>query len=236
MNAITSSKAQELLILLGGTPPQELQPMEHVPATTSTHQRGLTTSTEERALQLLGSGIAAENVAAALGVTPSRIAQLLSDEEFSKKVETLRYENLQRHNLRDDHYDRIEDTLLGKLERSISLMFKPQEILRAIQVVNGAKRRGQSAPQQVTNQNTIVNLIMPKTIINKFSTNADNQVIRAGEQELHTMPASNLLKQIEQAAASQAMIQNNPQQYLQIQDSQSCEEIINIEPEEQSQN
>lgn len=158
---------------------------------------GATTSTEERALHLLGAGIAVEATAAALGVSPSRISQLLAEEQFADKVSDLRYQNLQKHNNRDAKYDAVEDTLLEKLESSLPLMIKPQDILRAVSTINSAKRRGQSSPDQVVNQQNIVNLILPQVITERFTVNIDNQVTRAGEQELHTMPASNLLSKVE---------------------------------------
>lgn len=180
-------------------------PAPTAPATTGNGKlaTGLTSSIEERALQLLGSGIGAEATANALGVTPSRISQLLSEQEFSNRVATLRYENLQRHNLRDEAYDSIEDRLLEKLENALPLMLKPQEVLRAIHTVNNAKRRGQSSPDQVVNQKNIVNLVLPEVIAERFTVNINNQVTRAGEQELHTMPASDLLKKVEQEEAVQ---------------------------------
>lgn len=159
-------------------------------------------STEERALVLLGQKIPPESVAAALGVSPSRISQLLSQEEFAAKVATLRYENLQKHNQRDTTYDSLEDKLLDKLSKSLPLMFRPIEILKAIQVINGAKRRGQSAPESVVNQQTIVNLVLPTQITQKFTVNVNNQVISAGEQNLLTMQSGNLLKRIESSSAT----------------------------------
>ena len=50
--------------------------------------QGVTTSIEDRALVLLGAGIGGEAVANALGVTPARISQLLSEESFSNAVST----------------------------------------------------------------------------------------------------------------------------------------------------
>ena len=161
---------------------------------------GITSNTEDRALTLLGSGVSAEATANALGVSPSRISQLLSDQTFSNKVATLRYENLQRHNVRDNKYDSIEDELLDKLEKSLAFIMKPQDILRAINTINSAKRRGQSAPDQVINQQNIVNVVLPEVIAQRFTVNIDNQVTRAGGQELLTMPAGNLLKQVEKKA------------------------------------
>lgn len=173
----------------------------------STGTQGLTSSIEERAMKLLGSGIQAEAVAAALGVTPSRIAQMLAEEHFSSKVASLRYDNLQAANKRDSSYDNLEDTLLIKLEKAMPLLMKPESILKAMQIVNGAKRRGQSAPAQTTNQQNIVNLVLPSIMVEKFAVDINNQVIKAGDQNLHTMPSGNLLKQVEDA--KQGAIEDN---------------------------
>ena len=175
------------------TPTQLIDPIEHLGDTSSV---GVSTSTEERALTLLGSGVQAEAVANALGVTPSRISQLLSQEDFASKVANLRYEILQKHNVRDNAYDTLEDKLIKKLENSINLMAKPDTLIRAVSVVNNAKRRGQSSPDHVANHTNIVQLILPTIIKEIFATNLDNQVVRAGEQELLTMPSSNLLDQV----------------------------------------
>lgn len=191
--------------------------------TRTTGQTGLTSSVESRALELLGSGVSAAQVAAALGVTESRISQLLSQEDFAAAVSTLRYENLQKHNLRDNRYDEIEDKLLDKLDRSIPLIFKPETLLRAISTVNGAKRRGQSSPDQVVNQKNIVNLLLPSVIAEKFTLNVNSQVIRAGDQELHTIASGALLQKIEQIAAQKEVIalENQNQQNQQQQNQES---------------
>ena len=170
----------------------------------SHYSPGKSTSIEDRALKLLGSGVGAESVASALGVTPSRISQLLAVEEFSKKVADLRYESLQSHNKRDNKYDTLEDALLAKLQKSLPLLVKPESIMKAISVVNGAKRRGQSAPEAVANQQNIVNIILPSVIADKFTTNAENQVIKAGDQNLVTMQSGNLLKTTETALLEKA--------------------------------
>lgn len=164
-----------------------------------TGKTGITSSIEEKALSLLGAGVSSDSVAAALGVTPSRISQLLSNEVFSKQVAALKYESLQKHNVRDNHYDSLEDKLLAKLEKALPLMVKPDSILKAINIINGAKRRGSDKPQAVTNQQTVVNLVLPEVITSKFAINVDNQVTKAGEQELLTMPSGNLLKRVEDA-------------------------------------
>ena len=154
------------------------------------------TPLEERALSLLGTNTSQESVAYALGVDPSRISQLLADEQFAAEVQRLCYENLQRHNKRDSKYDSLEDTLLDKLNKSVNLMVKPEMILKAIQIVNSAKRRGQDTPQSVTNTTNIVQLTLPKQISQKFTVNVENHVIKAGEQSMVTMQSGTLLDRL----------------------------------------
>jgi len=134
------------------------------------------TSTEDRALALLGSGITPSTVAASLGVSESRISQLLSNDTFAARVAELRYESLQKHNKRDNDYDSLEDELLEKMKDCIPLMHRPMEILKAISVINAAKRRGQSNPESITEKQQIIQLQIPVQIINKFSTNIQGQV------------------------------------------------------------
>lgn len=153
-------------------------------------------SVESKALKLLGSGHGPEIVAQACGVTTARISQLLSDPEFAAEVMELRCSVLQKHNDRDTEYDSIEDTLIKKMKDIIPFMMKPGEVLAAIRVINGAKRRGVS---QVTNEGvhtTNVNITLPAIITQQFITNVNNQVIKAGTQELVTIQSSGINKML----------------------------------------
>lgn len=151
-----------------------------------------TTTTESRALALLGSGVAPETVAASLGVSPSRISQLLSDDNFASQVATLRFENLQKHNVRDSSYDSLEDALIEKMQDCIPLMHRPMEILKAISVINAAKRRGQSTPESIIEKQQIVNLTIPVQVINKFQTNLQGQVTSIDDRPLVTIQSGSL--------------------------------------------
>lgn len=168
------------------------------------HNTGSTSnSTYERALALLGSGVNPEMVASALGVSISRISQLLSDEVFATKVAELRFESLQNHNIRDQKYDTMEDDLLDKLQNLLPLMMRPMEVIRSLQIINAAKRRGQSAPESITQQQTVVNLIMPTVITKNYAIqqNIHNQVVKAGDQDLLTIQSGQLLKTLENIGA-----------------------------------
>ena len=149
-------------------------------------------STESRALELLGAGVGPEQTASALGLSVSRISQLLSQDNFATLVAEKRFTNLLSHSQRDSRADKIEELLLEKLENVIPYMIKPFEIIRAYQVVNSAKRRGQSAPESLTQQHTVINLNMPIQVVQHFQANAQNQVIRAGQQELLTIQSGKM--------------------------------------------
>lgn len=184
--------------------PAEVDTLAAIPDPSNHYSPGVTSSVEEKAVALLGAGIQSESVASALGVTPARISQLMAQKHFADKVSALRYTNLQSHNKRDSEYDNLEDKLLVKLKRSLPLMLKPRDILDALTRVNAAKRRGQTSPDISSSTQNVVNIILPAVVAAKFVTNMDNQVTKAGEQELLTMGSGNLLKQVEEAQAVQA--------------------------------
>lgn len=175
---------------------------------------GISSSTTERALNLLGAGIPMESVAAACGVSASRISQLMSDDTFSAAVSELRFESLQKHNKQDSEYDDIEAQLTEKFKQSIPLMMRPMEILKGLQVINAQKRRGSSAPEAINDKQTVVNITLPAVITNNFTnlsiaTNIHNQVVSVGTKDLTTMQSGTLLnahkaKQEEVAAIAEA--------------------------------
>lgn len=147
---------------------------------------------EDRAATLLGSGLPPATVAASLGCSESYLSQLLSTEVFAARVAALRYEALAKHNERDSGYDSLEDDLLVRLRDCLPLMHKPMEILKAIQIINQAKRRGTSTPEAILEKQEVVKLVMPVQIIQRFTTNIQNQVIQAGTQELLTIQSGTL--------------------------------------------
>lgn len=163
--------------------------------------KSTTTTTETRALALLGQGIPPSAVANALGVDISRISQLLSNPEFATAVVEKKFEALSKHNERDSTIDSLEDKLLEQLKYALPMMTRPAEIIRAFAVVNAAKRRGQTAPEAITAKQSIIQLNIPQILLQQFTTNVHNQVVQVGEQSLLTIPSASLLRTIESAPA-----------------------------------
>ena len=76
-------------------------------------------------------------------------------------------------------------------------MTRPMELLKSFQVINLAKRRGQSAPESLTSKQTVVQLNIPSIILQRFTSNIHNQVVQVGEQSLITIQSGQLLKTLE---------------------------------------
>ena len=71
------------------------------------------------------------------------------------------------------------------------------EIIRAIAIINAAKRRGSSTPESITEKQQVIQLTIPIQIINKFTTNLAGQVTTittsdAKEQSLLTIQSGSL--------------------------------------------
>jgi len=146
------------------------------------------TRTEERALELLGQGLSTGVVASALGVTDSAISQLLADENFASDVQKLRFDSLQKSTQLDSTYTDIEEKLLETLEESLPLINKPRDILSAINVINGAKRRGLDSPDSGALEAKVVQLTVPAVLQQKFVVNIANQVTEVqGDQINQTL-------------------------------------------------
>lgn len=160
---------------------------------TPQHSSSLSQLTKDRALEFLGLGYSQEKVAQTIGVTPGAISQLMAQDDFREAVRAKRTEALRKHTELDSKYDSVEAKLLDKLEKALPLMLisKPRDILDAIKVVNGAKRRGAEVAPTVEPTKTVV-LNMPIQILQHFTTTEvqklpNNQIIKAGTQDLLTL-------------------------------------------------
>lgn len=157
----------------------------------------------EKIKELLGTGLANDVVASAVGVTPSYISQLMANEKFSADVIALRTKTLMAATARDKSWDGIEEKLLDKLEQVVSsgMIFKPQDLLRALVVANAAKRRGSTAQEALTGNKTVVSISIPVTVMNHYTKNAQGEVIEVttpegNTQTLSTMPAAALMRRL----------------------------------------
>jgi hypothetical protein len=148
---------------------------------------------KSRAMQLLGSGLSPEIVGTTLGCASEYIHQLLAEDDFRQRVTALRIEALTADTARDKNIDEIEDSLIAKLKENIDYLVSTKDILRAFVFVNAAKRRGVKATDGTVINNTVVNLMLPPAIIQKFATNRLGEVIEVEGKSLVTVSPQELL-------------------------------------------
>lgn len=137
-------------------------------------------SIEQRVLDLLSSGVTPSQCASALGISESRVSQLLSVESFAQALAANRFESLKKHNARDSDYDEMEDKLIKQFKAALPMIMDPMKMVRALQLVNQMKRRGSSSVDAIVQKQTVIQLQMPVVLVNRFKVNGNNQVISVG--------------------------------------------------------
>jgi hypothetical protein len=154
---------------------------------------------KEKIKELLGLNLEASTVALAVGCTESYVSQLISDSDFAAEVQALKLTNFTEHARRDRRYDTLEDTLLEKLEGMVPLMARPETVLRAIAIINAAKRRAVSSTDQTPHQSTtIVALSLPNVLAAKININERNQVVEVEGKTIASMPAKGVARRLEE--------------------------------------
>jgi len=172
-------------------------------------------------LELLGTGISQEAAANTVGCTPGYISQLMAEEEFRAAVINKRIAALTEQTARDKEYNSLEDALLVKLRKSLPLMVKPMEIVRAIQVVNNATRRGAGSEQVApTAGASLVHLHLPKALAVQFTMNTNKEVVQVEGQVLVTLPSKSLHEMVSKEAALEAALEQQDLKLLPVQGEQ----------------
>lgn len=145
---------------------------------------------------LLGTGLSNEVVASAVGVDPSYISQLMSDEEFASVVIERRSKALTANTSRDLTIDGLEDRILTKMASALDYVVKPDQLLSFFRVINGAKRRGVPINHQVTAKTAIVALSLPAAVKRQFTLNNKGEIVDVEDQTLVTMNSITLLQKL----------------------------------------
>jgi hypothetical protein len=151
------------------------------------------TAQEEKLIELLGWGITQIAAANALGISDSRVSQLMAKPEFANRVSAAKIVNLESGVSRDKNYDSLEDKLLEKLNFSLDALDKPMQIIRAIQVINAAKRTKTDTNSTYQGLANIVNITLPTQVINNLLiSQQNNQVLAIEGKELTPMNSAQL--------------------------------------------
>jgi hypothetical protein len=166
---------------------------------------------KDRILALLAAGLPPVMVASAIGVEASYVSQLLADPLFAAEVASKRVAELESMRARDAKYDGLEDSFLEKLESLLPMMYKPRDVLTALQMVNAAKRRSAEIINPVQSQATINNVVvlqLPAKIVNTFELNKQNEVVSIDDKALVAMPTQALMKLVSVSNESERELPN----------------------------
>lgn len=142
---------------------------------------------KDKACRMLSKGMRPTDVAAVMGCEASYITELMNEEEFAVKVLSARMAAAEAHVEHDGNIDSLEEKILKKLDASLTYCMKPETLIRAFQVINGAKRRSDVGEGIANAAPTVINITLPNVIINQIRLNAEGRVVQVGERELVTM-------------------------------------------------
>jgi hypothetical protein len=154
-------------------------------------------SMREQIIELLGCGLSNMEVATAVGCDPSWISQLLALPEVFEQVQILRAARTRQFVEHDAKIDRAEAAVLDRVMHLANFVTKPGEAAKVFSILNSAKRRAVSAPQDASNPSTVVNINLPQTMAVAIQVSQDKQVIEVNGRSMTTMPAKNVAAALE---------------------------------------
>lgn len=165
---------------------------------------------QDKIIELLGRGIPATQVAAAVGCDDSYISQLLSNESIVAKVQELRVAHYSGYVELDKKVDSAEEAALKKVISLIPYLAKPTEAVQVYKVLNAAKRRTMDAASATQTPTQTVILDLPEAARVRFTLTHDKQVIEIAGRSMTTMPAKSLAAQLEQRTAARMLTSDIP--------------------------
>lgn len=174
-------------------------------------------TTDSKALELLGSGLSQSAVASHLGLSEARISQLMAEEDFRNAVVQKRFERAQQFQEDDVKLDNMERKVVDRLNKAIALCHKPMELARIFETLNRAKRRTDpAASQNQAPTQVIVQLNLPTALVQQFRKNGQSQIVEvdgmplvtAQSTQLATMKLAPLEETLESVSSAQEINHN----------------------------
>jgi hypothetical protein len=151
-----------------------------------------------RILNLMKAGVTKqEMLAKAVGCSPAYVAQLLSEEDFQVQVAADVKAGIERSLEIDETYDKIERKLVEKLATMSDMFITPEQVMRALRLVNEANRKTQTARPMQTDDTpgrtgNVVKLILPVVIKNQFVVNPNNEVVQVDDRDMVTLNSQSI--------------------------------------------
>ena len=146
--------------------------------------------------ELSAQGATISSVAERLSCTPSAISQALdAAPELQEEIMKRKLQGAQKGIELDDKYDKLEHTVLTKLEQVLPYVTDPMKLGRLAQTLNAAKRRAGPQVKQASDSQ-VVTLLLPELIKSKLELSSQKEVVQIGDRVLVTMPAAQVAAQL----------------------------------------
>jgi len=143
-------------------------------------------STEELLIAYLAQNIPSSQAAAAVGISESRVSQLLNDPDFAQKLEAQKVAISSKDVSFDDNLDTVEETLLENVLKRAPFMDAKASLL-GLRVVSGISRRRDRRVNPPERIGTVVNIMLPAALTPHYVMNGQSEIV---EVEGRTMIAA----------------------------------------------
>lgn len=151
-------------------------------------------------LSLAEAGVPNKDIALRARVSESYVSQVLSEESYRRKVIESKLAVLDERTRRDAKYDELEDKLIEKMNKSVSMLSKPRDIMNALIAINKAERRGASSAEIAEfareSDSTVVVLDIPERASIRVTKSRTGEVVAINDRNLITMDSRKVLEEI----------------------------------------
>lgn len=143
-------------------------------------------NTARMVLGYLGEGMTQAAAADAAGCSASYVSQLMEQPEFRALVAQARAVKYSKYAEMDRRADDLQLTALTRLEKVIAMEHKLPNLLRAVQVLDGMKRRSTAATDEAGAVAATVKITLPSAVRANYTVAVDmnNKVVQIGESNL----------------------------------------------------
>lgn len=157
-------------------------------------------------LELMGAGIPPSAAAAAVGVDPSYVSQLLDTDEFRAALVEASAGRIQAALEHDNTVEGLEKKLLRVIEQKLPFVRNPMEAAKIFQILNNSKKRlVTGSDSSNANQGVqMVTIVLPKAAAVNIKVNTANQVIDVAGRTMAPLPSRELPK-LQEADAARAV-------------------------------
>jgi len=144
-------------------------------------------SIRDKAISMLGQGVAQHLVAEAVGVTPSYISQLVKEPGVISEIGAIRAEFVQEDLQHDRLINKLEMEALKRIEKTLPYV-KAEAAAKIFSTLNSSKRHA-ILSENDNHVTTAVTIVIPTAAEHFIKKNNENQVIEIDGKTIAPLPS-----------------------------------------------